>query len=70
MIRLRKELGHGKQNSQNEKYRAESMERQRGQEVTKVRNQKSEAEGTEGGGKVPEQKAADEKGDEWSGGQL
>lgn len=47
-----------------------AWERQRGQEVTKVRNQKSEAEGTEGGRKVPEQKAADEKGDEWSGGQL
>lgn len=45
-------------------------ERQRAAEVTKVRHQKSEAEGTGRGGKVPEQKAADEKGGEWSGGQL
>lgn len=43
-------------NSQNAKYRAERMggNLQRGAEVTKVRHQKSETEGTGGGGKVPE----------------
>lgn len=63
MIRLRKELGHGKKKvakmlSTGQK----GWEWQRGAEVTKVRHQKSEARGTGGGGKVPVQKAADEKG--------
>lgn len=62
MIRLQKELGHGKKKiAKMLSAEQNGWEWQRRAEVTKVKYQKSETEGTGGGGKVPEQKAADEK---------
>lgn len=63
MIRLRKELDHSKKKiSKMLSTEQKGWEWQRGAEATKVRHQKREAERTGGGGTLPVQKAADEKG--------